>query len=125
MSDRLSKRCLRCARPFTDRRKFKDFAAVKYCGERCRRTRFSGVNRRIAEALLELLEARGIHKTLCPSEVARRVQPEDWRPLMPAVREVARGYAAYGSIRFTQRGQTVDPEAHTGPVRLGLVDPRR
>ncbi|MCC7052845.1 MAG: DUF2256 domain-containing protein [Gemmatimonadaceae bacterium] len=37
-SERPSKDCLRCGRPFTWRKKWaRDWESVKYCSERCRR----------------------------------------------------------------------------------------
>ncbi len=55
--------------------------------------------------------------TFCPSEVARDLA-EDWRPLMPLVREVA---ADMPEITATQKGNPVDPVTARGPIRLGRV----
>lgn len=62
---------------------------------------------------------RGAGRTICPSEVERALA-EDWRGLMPEVREVAAGMAARGTIAVTQRGVAVDAAAAKGPIRLGL-----
>lgn len=59
---------------------------------------------------------RGPEKTFCPSEVARQLAPDDWRPLMPEIRRVARGLR----LRATQRGKAVDPVTAKGPIRLSL-----
>ena len=67
----------------------------------------------IAAAITALTAARG-DKTVCPSEVARRLA-EDWRPLMPAVRRVA---GAMPGVVATQGGIPVDPVAARGPIRL-------
>ncbi len=72
---------------------------------------------RIAAAILEHTAARGPGRTICPSEVARALADE-WRPLMPAVREVATELAEAGRIVVTQKGRRVDPRAVRGPVRL-------
>ena len=56
--------------------------------------------------------------TVCPSEVARALSPNDWRPLMPRVREAAARLAADGEIVATQRGQVVDAVDAHGPIRL-------
>lgn len=72
---------------------------------------------RIAAAILEHTAARGPGRTVCPSEVARALADE-WRPLMPAVREVATELAEAGRIVVTQKGRRVDPRAVRGPVRL-------
>ena len=46
--------------------------------------------RLLEETTLEMLRKRKMGASLCPSEVARAVQPQNWRPLMPAVRKAAR-----------------------------------
>ncbi|WP_312029964.1 DUF3253 domain-containing protein [Actinomycetospora sp. TBRC 11914] len=74
--------------------------------------------RALEAAITELLDARGAGKTICPSEAARRVDPDDWRPLMEPARRVARRLVARGEIEMTQHGEVVDPATATGPVRL-------
>ncbi|MBM2576012.1 DUF3253 domain-containing protein [Jannaschia sp. Os4] len=65
----------------------------------------------VERALRHLAETRTA--TFCPSEAARRVA-DDWRPLMPLVREVARDM----DLRATQGGTEVDPVTARGPIRL-------
>ena len=65
------------------------------------------------------LRARGAGKTIWPSDVARALA-EDWRPLMPAVREVAADMAERGAVVVSQKGAPVDALTATGPIRLGL-----
>jgi len=72
-------------------------------------------DKEIADVLLDLAHQRGVGKTFCPSEAARRLA-DDWRPLMPEVRRVAADVA----LRATQKGDTVDPVTAKGPIRLGL-----
>ena len=74
-------------------------------------------DKEIADVLLDLAHQRGVGKTFCPSEAARRLS-DDWRPLMPDVRRVAADVA----LRATQKGDTVDPVASKGPIRLGLPE---
>lgn len=74
---------------------------------------------RIAAALLARAAARGPGKTFCPSEVARALAA-DWRPWMPAVRQVAGELVDAGRLRATQKGRAVDPRTARGPIRLGL-----
>ena len=71
--------------------------------------------------------ARGLAKTICPSEVARllaqRLKPHGdagWRSLMPAIRTASARLVADQRIVVMQRGQPVDPLAARGPIRLGL-----
>lgn len=69
----------------------------------------------IAACLMAMARARGTEKSLCPSEVARRLA-SDWRPLMPRVRAVA----ATLPLLVTQKGRPVDPRQARGPIRLRL-----
>ena len=75
-------------------------------------------DRALGTAIVELLDARGAGKTICPSEAARRVDPQDWRPLMEPARRAARRLVEAGEVQMTQQGQVVDPATATGPVRL-------
>ncbi|TCK75154.1 uncharacterized protein DUF3253 [Acidipila rosea] len=72
-------------------------------------------------AILELLRERGAEKTICPSEAARRVAPDNWEPLMQQARAAARRLAAAGEIVVMQGGQRVDPSRAKGPIRLKKV----
>jgi hypothetical protein len=69
----------------------------------------------IADVLLDLAHQRGVGKTFCPSEAARRLS-DDWRPLMPEVRRVA----AQLDLVASQKGVPIDPMTAKGPIRLGL-----
>ena len=66
----------------------------------------------IRNVLTALADARA-PLTFCPSEAARRLS-DDWRPLMPAVREEAKAMG----LLATQRGQPVDAVTAKGPIRL-------
>ena len=65
------------------------------------------------------VRARGAGKTICPSEVARALA-DDWRALMPLVRDVAGGMAEAGLLAVTQKGHRVKASEAKGPIRLGL-----
>lgn len=73
---------------------------------------------RIEKAILAACKARGPESSVCPSEVARALDPEHWRPLMEPVRAAAANLARVGRIRMTQRGVEVDPERIRGAIRL-------
>lgn len=70
----------------------------------------------IAAVLMALAHERGAAKTFCPSEAARRLDPKDWRALMPEVRRVAAGLP----LAVTQKGVLVDSATARGPIRFGL-----
>jgi ribosomal protein S12 methylthiotransferase accessory factor YcaO len=74
--------------------------------------------RALENAITELLDGRAPGKTICPSEAARRVDPQDWRPLMESARRVAARLVEAGEVEMTQQGQVVDPATAKGPVRL-------
>lgn len=57
-------------------------------------------DKEIGSAILEMLESREFTSSICPSEVARMLIPENgaWRSLMPDIRRVAQGLAATGVL---------------------------
>lgn len=121
MSEQPSKICASCGRVFSKRRKWRDdWEAVKYCSSACQKRRLRPVDERLETAILDLLAERGRGKTICPSEAARLVEPEDWRPLMESARRAARRLCAEGTLEVTQRGQVADPSTAKGPIRLRL-----
>ena len=70
-------------------------------------------------AIVELLDARADGATICPSEAAWRVSPDDWRPLMEPARAAARRLLARGLVEITQGGRVVaDPSRSRGPIRI-------
>lgn len=123
MSTPPPKPCQRCGREITWRRKWaRNWDEVKYCGERCRRTRPGETDAALEAAILELLGERSRGATICPSEAARAVASgeEAWRALMEPAREAARRLVAAGRIEITQKGRVVDPSTARGPIRLRL-----
>jgi len=112
--------CLACGRSFAWRKKWeRDWAQVKYCSKACKRSgEPDDEARRLEQAILDLLEERDRTATICPSEAARRVSPDDWRPLMEPVRRAARRLVADGRLEIVQGGQVVDPDHARGPIRL-------
>lgn len=75
--------------------------------------------RTISTTIDELLEARGAGKTICPSEVARKLGGDKWRDLMQPVRDVAAERSDAGELAVTRGGKQVDPRNPGGPIRLG------
>lgn len=72
---------------------------------------------RIAAAVRTFARARG-EGSFCPSEVARAVGGEQWRDLMPAVREVAVELREKGVVHIRQKGADVEGADFAGPVRI-------
>lgn len=77
-------------------------------------------DKKIENEILEMLLRRDTGKTICPSEVARKLYPENWREEMEHVRLIARKLVREGKIVITQAGQEVDPDSFKGAIRLRL-----
>lgn len=111
--------CEVCGREFEWRKKWKDvWDEVKYCSKRCRSTRLSKADRQLEETILSLLEQRANGATICPSEAARKVRPDDWREWMERARMAARRLVASDEIEICQKGRVVDSSTAKGPIRL-------
>ncbi len=124
MVDRASaaKSCVRCGRKITWRKKWAaNWESVRYCSERCRRTKLSEHDTELEAVILSLLGQRARGSSICSSEAARAVFSADsWRADMEATRQAARRLVAAGKIDMLQRGAVVDPSSAKGPVRLRL-----
>ena len=67
---------------------------------------------------MRLLGERAGSASLCPSEAARAVWPDEWQALMTRSRQAARRLAAEGRVEITQGGRPVDPDSARGPIRI-------
>lgn len=72
----------------------------------------------IAAIMLTLLDARAPGATICPSEAARKADPEGWRDLMPRAHAAAGALVADGRVMLTQGGTVRDPNAIEGAYRI-------
>lgn len=119
---RVRRVCMVCGTPISWQRKWsRSPHRLEYCSEACRQRGLGEQDQAIERRILELLEARTLGATLCPSEVARALRPDgNWRALMEPVRQAARRLQRAGRIEVTQRGQPIDPSAARGPIRLRL-----
>lgn len=116
-----AKPCEACGREITWRKKWaRDWAHIRYCSDACRRASKSSLPDAIDAKILSMLRERADGATICPSEVARALEPNDWRPLMEPTRRAARRLAHRGDLLITQGGRPVDPQAIRGPIRLRL-----
>jgi len=113
--------CVVCGRRLVWRKRWeRDWDEVRHCSARCRRQGLRSVDTELEGAIIALLVERPRNATICPSEAARRVAGETWRPLMEPARAAARRLVEAGKIEFTQGGRTVDPSTARGPIRLRL-----
>ena len=114
--------CPVCARSFAWRAKWaRSWDQVRYCSDACRRGGIGDLDRRIEAAILALVEARGRGASICPSEAARAIEAEAWKPLMPRIHNAARRLSRAGRLRILAGGKPIEPDAMRGPVRLTLA----
>ena len=119
--DRSNKICATCGRGFEWRRAWaRDWDQVKYCSQACRRNKPGAREKGLEAAILNMLAERARGASICPSEVARAVQPDDWRPLLEPVRQAARRLVARDVAEITQGGRRVDPSTARGAIRIRL-----
>lgn len=112
--------CARCGREIKWRKKWeRNWDAVKWCSTACRQRGLTELDRSLEAMIIHLLQQRP-RTTICPSEAARAVQPEQWSDLIEDSRCAARRLVATGAIDIVQKGIVVDPSAAKGPIRLRL-----
>ena len=112
------KHCATCGRPFQWRRKWAaSWEEVRYCSRACRRS-LSAEDKRLETIILDLIAATKQGSSICPSEAARLVAPDEWRAWMERTRQAARRLALRGLIEVTQKGRPVTHLNFKGPVRL-------
>ena len=113
--------CATCGRSFEWRRKWaRDWDAVRYCSNRCRRHPVGDLDRRIETLILQMLRDDKPPPSIDPSEVARRIDPENWKPLLETVRKAARRLVVRGCVVITRDGRPVDPDRARGRIRIRL-----
>ena len=81
----------------------------------------------IEREILRQTAERGPGKSICPSEVARALAPEEeaWRRLMGPVRAAAIRLARDGRVQVLRKGKPVDPAAEIrGVIRLRAAPDR-
>jgi hypothetical protein len=115
------KTCDACGRTIEWRKKWaRDWDDVRWCSAACRRRGVTDQDVDLERRVLAMLADRARSSTICPSDVARAVAPDDWRPLMEPVRQAARRLVARGEVEITQKGAVVDPSTAKGPIRIRL-----
>lgn len=77
----------------------------------------------VRAAILQLVAQAGNGKTVDPSDVAKKLAPEDWRGKLKAVRRAANALAREGQIAIYRKGKPVAPDIAPdtvkGVIRLG------
>ncbi|QNE48106.1 DUF3253 domain-containing protein [Glaciihabitans sp. INWT7] len=113
------KTCVACGRRIQWRAKWaRDWDAVKYCSDACRRRGVTEGDRMLEAAILALLAQRPTGATILDSDAAREVGGEDWQQLAEPARRAARRLSAAGQIDILQSGSMVDASTAKGPLQL-------
>ena len=119
--DPAEKTCASCGRRIEWRKKWADdWDQVRFCSDACRKRKVTKVDAELESKMVELLGQRASTATICPSDAARAVRPDDWRDLMEPARRAARRLVAGGVVTITQGGKPVDPSTAKGPIRIRL-----
>ncbi|QXV67160.1 DUF3253 domain-containing protein [Mucilaginibacter sp. 21P] len=79
---------------------------------------------KISQTILKMASQRAPDKTVCPSEIARALFPDDWRKHMADIRNEAIKLQEAGEVQITQKGKAVDVEHLKGPVRIKFISPQ-
>lgn len=83
-------------------------------------------NNPVRDAILTLVNDRGIGKTICPTEAAQAVSDTQWRRVLKDVRAEAVRLMKSGEIAIYRKGKAVaDPDTFKGVYRLGLPQPNK
>jgi hypothetical protein len=118
-----TKPCQYCGRSFSWRKKWEDcWEEVKFCSDGCRKASSSSWATEAEQAILGLLDARGVGKPLNPDEAARALVADQssrqWRAALKEIMHAARRLSRQGKLNITRKGKVVDPDAVRGVVRL-------
>ncbi len=111
--------CGSCGRRITWRKAWAQvWDEVRWCSDACRKRKVRPVDVQLEQVIKGLLDARAQGATICPSEAARMVGGDDWRPLMEPARCAARRLVIVGDVEIVQTGRVVDASTAKGPIRI-------
>lgn len=116
--------CKVCGRRFFWRKRWeKNWSSVTHCSDACRKRGLRAADEALEKALMQWLLKLPKGKSMCPSELARELEPEEekWRALMEPIRMAARRLYHKGLVRVLQRGEDVDPDSARGAIRLSAT----
>lgn len=74
----------------------------------------------IEETLFAQLADLAPGKSVSPEDVAKALDAEGWRRLLPQVRSTVVGLARAGKVVITRHGKPADPDSFKGVYRLRL-----
>lgn len=112
------KTCAGCGRRIAWRQKWaRDWDAVRWCSDACRRRGVTSVDVALEEHLRARMATAG-RAGVDPDDAARAVAPDDWSAQREPARRAARRLVAQGGAELVQRGRVVDPSTAKGPVTV-------
>lgn len=76
----------------------------------------------VEDAILGLLAKVPAGKSISPEHVARAVDPEGWRRMLPRVRATAVGLARSDRLVILRHNKPADPDDFRGVWRMRLPD---
>jgi hypothetical protein len=76
------------------------------------------VSASIEAAILAALAELEPGKSVAPEAIARAVDAENWRRVLPQVRATAVGLARQGKVVITRHGKPADPDGFKGVWRM-------
>jgi hypothetical protein len=71
------------------------------------------------DAILAAIDARDDGKTICPTDAAKVLDPENWRARLHQIRAAGVHLARTGVISIYRKGKPVSPDGFKGVYRLG------
>jgi hypothetical protein len=115
----VDKTCVACGRRIQWRAKWaRDWEAVRFCSDACRRRGVTDLDRRLEAAILALLAELPAGGTLPVSEVARALDSDRRQELAEPARRAARRLVAAGEVDILQHGRVVDPSTARGEFQV-------
>jgi hypothetical protein len=75
------------------------------------------------DAILAAIDARAAGKTICPTDAAKVLDPENWRARLHQIRSAGVHLARTGAIAIYRKGKPVSPDGFKGVYRLGRPQP--
>lgn len=78
------------------------------------------MNEKVEAEILRQTEARGAAGSVSPEDIARALDAENWRALLPAVRQGAVRLLRAGQIDVLRKGKPVAEAEIRGVIRLRI-----
>jgi len=115
------KTCVACGRRIQWRAKWaRDWEAVRYCSDGCRRRGVSDSDRMLEATILALLAESPAGASILVSDAARAVGAVRWQDFAEPARRAARRLVAAGRVDILQDGNIVDGSTAKGKILVRL-----